>query len=87
MPNLSNIIHPITEDPDMRDPSVSIPMRVSGLITELDDLAGLALAPDTRELMAAELPSIYMAINRCRLIASFIEAIEPNTLRVVGGSH
>jgi hypothetical protein len=85
--SIREIIHSITEEPSMSDPAVSIPARVTSIINELDDLASLALAPETREIVAGEVHSIGMMQTRVTLILSFIQSMNVTQFRVNGRGH
>lgn len=84
---IPTIIHSITEEPSMSDSAVAIPARVTALINDLDDLASLALAPDTRDIVAGEFHSIEMIQTRAALILSFIKSMNVTPFRANGRGH
>ena len=87
MPDLSNIILSITEEPSMSDPAVAIPARVNSILLELDELMSAATKPNTQDLIAGERIGFGQMKTRIDLILSFIEARNPQVLRIVGGRH
>jgi hypothetical protein len=71
----------------MNDPILTeeekIGMRVDFIIRELDELCGLANAPETVDLIAPERVGIGQIITRAQLIASFLMSRQPTGLRMV----
>ena len=84
MPDLSNIIHSITEEPDTRDPAVSIPMRLAGVLSELDDI--MCACRDNGPIVEPELITVGQSKTRCEIILSFFYLRDAG-LRVIGGRH
>ena len=84
MSNLHEAIHSITEEPDMRDPSVSIPMRLASVLNEMDDV--MCACRDNGPIVESELITIGQIKTRCEIILSFFYMRDAR-LRVVGGQH
>jgi len=84
MSNLHETIHSITEEPDMRDPSVTIPMRLAGVLGEMDDI--MCACRDHGEIVESELITVGQIKTRAELILSFFYMRDAR-LKVVGGRH
>lgn len=84
MSNLHETVHSITDEPDTRDPSVSIPMRLASVLSEMDDI--MCACRDHGDIVESELITVGQIKTRAELILSFFY-IRDARLKVVGGCH
>lgn len=82
--SIQEIIHSITEEQDTRDPAVSIPMRLAGVLNEMDDI--MCACRDHGEIVESELITVGQIKTRAELILSFFYMRDAR-LKLVGGRH